>query len=121
MSSLGDLVLTNIGDKEVVEPPSKDVFVNRTILYQPVSQQDPMLFVGSDDRWIYAVELTTGAVRWKVPYSYKFSRAQIFAHSGCAKSEKFRADKYMNKVLEICSFIYRKTWTKYGYEIFQRY
>ena len=80
MSSLGDLVLTNIGDKEVVEPPSKDVFVNRTILYQPVSQQDPMLFVGSDDRWIYAVELTTGAVRWKV--------------------------------LELYSFIYRKTWTK---------
>ena len=26
---------------------------------------------------------------WKLPYSYKFSRGQIFAHPGCAKSEKF--------------------------------
>ena len=29
-----------------------------------------------------------------LPYSYKFSRGQIFAHPGCAKSENFRADKF---------------------------
>ena len=28
-----------------------------------------------------------------IPYSYKFSRGQIFAHPGCAKYENFRADK----------------------------
>ena len=33
-------------------------------------------------------------VNHDIPYSYKFSRVLIFAHSGCAKFENFRADLF---------------------------
>ena len=44
----------------------REVFVNHTVLYDPVQPTDAMLYVGSDDRWIYAVDIISGTVKWKV-------------------------------------------------------
>lgn len=53
--------LSNIRD----QPVGPD-FVNRTVLYDLVSTTDAVIYVGSDDHWIYAIDMKTGTVKWKV-------------------------------------------------------
>ena len=39
--------------------------VNNTVIYQKVDLDDGTLFIGSDDTWIYAINLSTGKVMWR--------------------------------------------------------
>ena len=47
------------------EQVESDTLVNNTVIYEKVDLDDGTLFIGSDDTWIYAVNLSTGNVMWK--------------------------------------------------------
>ena len=54
-----------VKEPEMPEQVESDTLVNNTVIYEKVDLDDGTLFIGSDDTWIYAVNLSTGKVMWK--------------------------------------------------------
>ena len=54
-----------VKEHEMPEQVESDTLVNNTVIYEKVDLDDGTLFIGSDDTWIYAVNLSTGKVMWK--------------------------------------------------------
>ena len=61
MFSFPEIILKNI-----VDEPVKGDMINHSVLYDLVSTSDAMIYVGSDDHWIYAIHMPTGKVKWKI-------------------------------------------------------
>ncbi|XP_047137153.1 uncharacterized protein LOC100210754 isoform X2 [Hydra vulgaris] len=57
-------------------------FVNNTVIYEKVELSQPTVFVGSDDRWIYAIDAQTGKIKWKVETANDTGSTCNFHNSG---------------------------------------
>lgn len=67
LQSYHELNLNKMALKRKEERHNKtSVLVNKTVLYEEVLLDQPTIYVGSDDKHIYAMDMRTGSVKWKV-------------------------------------------------------